>query len=559
MFGKFSDVKYERPDLEAVKAGIAKYMEDFKSAKTYEEAKKFFLDYQHSTEHLETMAEIASVRNTIDKTDEFYDAEMNFYNEELPEFGPITKAADELLLNSPFRAEFEKEYGSLFIKNMEMGQKLTSKAIIPNQIEEAKLCQDYAKAVAVCTTDFHGENCNFYGLLKHMQSTDRAIRKEAFEAWAKMYAEVAPELDEIYSKLTKVRLELANKLGFDSYIDYVYLEKQRYDYKPCDIKNFREAVKKYITPLCRELAEKQKERLGVDEFHYYDEALLFPEGNENPVGTMPEMVQKAKQMYREMSKETGEFFDFMTEHDLFDLESKPGKHMGGYCTFFNELRAPFIFSNFNGTSADVDVLTHEAGHAFEAYAASHNLPLLSMAWSTSEINEIHAMSMEYFAYPWMENFFENADKYRYLHLTDSLRVIPYMVAVDEFQHRVFEKPDMTAEERYAVWHELEQYYLPWRDYDGNEFLEKGGFWMQKQHIFLYPFYYIEYALAQMCTFMYYQKMQEDRAAAWKDYYNLCCAGGSKGYFELLEIGGLKNPFHEENIKSIADMIRAKLL
>ncbi len=559
MFGKFKDVKYERPDLEAVKSSIAKYMEDFKSAKTYEEAKALYLGYQKATEHLETMAEIASVRNTIDKTDEFYDGEMNFYNEELPQFGPLTKAADELLLTSPFRADFEQEYGSLFIKNMEVGQKLQSEAIIPNQIEEAKLSQDYAKAVAVCTTDFHGESCNFYGLLKHMQSTDRAIRKEAFEAWAKMYAEVAPELDKIYTRLTEVRVDLAKKLGFKDYIEYVYLEKARYDYTAADVAKFREAVKKYITPLCEKLIEAQRQRLGVDKVRYYDEALLFPEGNENPVGTMEEQVQKAKQMYREMSKETGEFFDFMTEHELFDLESKPGKHMGGYCTFFNELRAPFIFSNFNGTSADVDVLTHEAGHAFEAFTASKHLPLLNMAWSTSEINEIHSMSMEFFAYPWMESFFENADKYRYLHMTDAVRVIPYMVAVDEFQHRVFENPEMSAEERYAVWHELEQYYMPWRDYDGNEFLEKGGFWMQKQHIFLYPFYYIEYSLAQMCTFMYCKKMEENREEAWADYYRLCCAGGSKGYFELLDIGGLKKPFDEENIKAIAEMLESKLL
>lgn len=425
-------------------------------------------------------------------------------------------------------------------------------------MEEAKLSQEYSKITAQCKCDFDGEECNFYGLLKHLESTDRDERIRAFKAWADMYESVSEKLDEIYSKLTKVRDSMAKKLGFNNYIEYIYLANGRYDYTAEDVAKFRENVRKYITPAVAKLFEEQRKTIGVDKLHYYDEQLTSPTGNANPEGKTEEKVAKAKQMYGEMNAQTKEFFNFMCEHELFDLESKPGKHMGGYCTFLPKYKAPFIFSNFNGTSADVDVLTHEAGHAFQAYSSCKYVPLLSMTWSTAEISEIHSMSMEFFTYPWMDKFFADPDKYRKAHLADALKVIPYMVSVDEFQHRVFEKPDMTADERYAVWSEIEKKYMPWRDYDGNEFLEKGGFWMQKQHIFMYPFYYIEYALAQTCTFQYYARMKKSRAEAWADYYRLCCAGGSRGYLELLDIGNLKVPFDEKVIKKVTDVVMADL-
>jgi M3 family oligoendopeptidase len=178
-----------------------------------------------------------------------------------------------------------------------------------------------------------------------------------------------------------------------------------------------------------------------------------------------------------------------------------------------------------------------------------------MVFPTSEVAEIHSMSMEHFCYPYMESFFgDKADDYRYGHLMDALESIPYMVTVDEFQHRVFENPKMTAKERRQVWHELEATYLPWRDYDGHAFLEEGGFWMQKQHIFLFPFYYIDYALAQICAFEFYGRAKKDWESCWADYYRLCQAGGSKGYFDLLKLAGLSNPFQEGTVQKIVDSL-----
>ena len=232
--------------------------------------------------------------------------------------------------------------------------------------------------------------------------------------------------------------------------------------------------------------------------------------------------------------------------------------MGGYCTSLPGYDAPFIFSNFNGTSADVDVLTHEAGHAFECYTAMRCQPLMSYHYSTSEVNEIHSMAMEFFTYPWMELFFgENADKYRRSHLMLALEVIPYMCCVDEFQHHIYAE-ELDAAGRRRVWRELERQYMPWRDYDGNTFLEGGGFWMQKQHIFLYPFYYIDYALAQTCVFELYGRMKQDRAAAWQDYLRLCRAGGSRGYMELLKVANLHSPFLPGSVEAAVRCVTESL-
>lgn len=553
---KFNEIKYVRPDFKALNKAIKKGISDLKSAKNYQEFKDVYLALNNRSEEMMTMAVVASIRNSIDVNDKFYEDENKAISKASAKMGLLSKKMIKTILDSPYRKDIDQEFGDNLLKTMEIELNLISPKIIFDMLKEVKLTREYSKITATATCDFRGEKCNFYGLLKHMQSTDRVERKEAFEAWAKMYEDISLNLDNIYDKLIKIRLRKAKKLGFDDPIKYFYLNRGRLDYDKEDAKRFKEAVKKEIVPLCQELYDIQAKRLGVDKLHFYDESLVFPEGNAIPIGNKDELVQKALKMYEQLSPQTNEFFHFMVENELFDLETKPGKRMGGYCTFLPAFKAPFIFSNFNGTSADVDVLTHEAGHAFEAYLSSRHLPLSEMVFSTSEINEIHSMSMEHFTYPYMDLFFEDkADKYRYSHLVSSLEVIPYLVSVDEFQQRIYENPGLNAMERRKVWKDIENEFMPWRDYDGNEFLENGGFWMQKQHIFIYPFYYIDYALAQMCAYQFLIKSEDDKKAAFDQYLDLCKLGGSKGYFETLEAAHLLNPFKEENVKEIALKIK----
>ena len=548
---KFKDLQYERPDLKELRGEYKRLLAGFRQAKSFEEADQVFLAMQGLMEKLMTRQTIAHVRNTMNMKDTFYDGEIQFFNKEMPKLMMLVKKVGKALLQSPFRPQMEEKYGTLMFKDMEEQQKLVKLSTILPSIRENKLRTEYSKTAAACSVDFMGEKCNFYGLLRHMQSTDRAERKAAFQAWAGLYESVSGKLDEQYGKLVKLRCGIARRLGFKSYIDYVYLARSRYDYGPEQVAAFREAVRQYITPLCEKMYREQARRLGLEKLEYYDEALVFPDGNAVPIGTPEELTEKARRMYEEMSPETGEYFNFMTEHELFDFVTRENKHLGGYCTFLPDYKAPFIFSNFNGTSADIDVLTHEAGHAFEAYYSSRRLPLASMTFSTSEINEIHSMSMEFFAYPYMERFFgDKTDKYRYAHFCDALKTIPYLVSVDEFQHRVFENPGSGPADWRRYWKEIEGKYMPWRSYDGNAFLEGGGFWMQKQHIFLYPFYYVDYAMAQMGAFSLY-RMQQEGGDAWGSYLKLCAMGGKYGYFETLQRAGIPMPLDPAVVKETA--------
>ena len=552
----FKDLQYERPDLKQLKKQVNRCLARFKAAGSFAEADEAFLEMQRLLEKVYTQNTIASIRNTMNMKDPFYDTEIKFYNRELPKQMLLLKKAIKALLASPFRNRMEEKYGAQLFRNIESRLRLVRLTTILPSIRENNLGTEYSKTAAACSVEFRGEKCNFYGLLRHMQSVDRTERKEAFEAWAKLYEDVSGKLEEQYGRLVRTRCTIAKRLGFSNYIDYAYLSRSRYDYDAKKVAEFREAVRQYITPICEKLFREQAERLGLEKLEWYDESLVYADGNATPVGTPEELIEKARQMYEAMSPETGEYFNFMTAHGLLDLVTRENKHLGGYCTFLPDHKAPFIFSNFNGTSADVDVLTHEAGHAFEAYYASRRLPIMLQITSTSEINEIHSMTMEFFAYPWMERFFgDKADKYRYAHFTDALKTIPYLVSVDEFQHRVFENPGSGPADWRRFWREIEQKYMPWRSYDGNAFLESGGFWMQKQHIFLYPFYYVDYAMAQLDAFAIFRK-QVEGGDAWGSYLKLCGMGGMYGYFETLERAGLPKPLDPETVKEIAAFAEA---
>ena len=442
----FSDVAYQRPDMAELSRSIRTYAAAMGAAASAEEAYQLLVDHKAAMDEYTTMRGLATIRNSIDTRDPFYAEEKAFFDREGPQLNLLLRTANDALLSSPFRPQLEEKLGALFFKNIETSKRFADERVVDDQVRESQITQHYSRVVATAVTTFHGEECNFSRLLKYMQSADRAVRREAFQAWAGLYEKIAPELDEIYDQLVHLRHGMAMKLDFPSFTEMTYLALQRYDYTIADAAAFRQQVREVITPACEKLFARQARRLGVDKLRYYDETLFYPEGNPVPQGTRQELVAKAQRMYREMAPEAGEFFDAMVEHDMFDLDAKPGKRLGGFCSSLHKYRLPFIFANFNGTSADVDVLTHEAGHAFECYLAFRSHPFVEQAFSTSEIAEIHSMTMEHFAYPWMPLFFgDQAEKYRVAHLTDALTTIPYLVSVDEYQHRVFEKPDMTAQ------------------------------------------------------------------------------------------------------------------
>jgi M3 family oligoendopeptidase len=547
---KFSEFQYQRPEMQQVEAKFATFLEKFNSAGSFEEQDVAMEAINQLRSEYESMGQMAYVRHTIDTNDEQYKEEQDYFDETQPIYQGLITKYYQSLVDSKYRNELEEKWGKQLFNMAELSLKTFSPEVIEDLQLENKLASEYTKLIASAKIMFEGEERNLSQLIPFQLSTDRDMRKKANEEKYAFYKENESKLDEIYDKLVKVRTKIAHKLGFKDFVELGYARMNRSDYNAEMVANFREQVKDYIVPVATKLKEKQRVRIGVDQLRYYDEGFSFKTGNAKPKGNPEWIVNNGKQMYAELSPETDTFFTFMIENDLMDLVSKKGKAGGGYCTYISKHASPYIFSNFNGTSGDIDVLTHEAGHAFQVFS-SRQYQVPEYHFPTYEAAEIHSMSMEFFTWPWMNLFFkEDTDKYKFAHLSGSLLFIPYGVTVDEFQHFVYSHPEATPEERKQAWREIEKKYLPHRDYEDNDYLEKGGYWHQQGHVFRNPFYYIDYTLAQICAFQFWKRSNEDGNAAWSDYLSLCQKGGSRSFTELVEVANLMSPFKDGCVQSV---------
>ena len=554
----FNDYKYEHLDLEKIKGDFSELIDSFEKAENVEVQIEAFDKIIKLRNHIETMQTLVSIRHSIDTNDEFYDKENEYMDEISPILFGFTNDFYRVLVNSKFKDKLIKKYEKLLFDLAENTLKIFSNEIIPDAQEENRLSSKYSKLIASAKIDFDGKELNLSQMVPYTQSKDRNVRIEAARKVAQFFAENQEEFDNIYDSLVKVRTKMAEKMGYKNYVEFGYKQLSRLEYDAKMVESYRKQVLENIVPLHTELRKRQEKRLGVEKLRFYDEAIKFNSGNADPHGSPEWILNHGKTMYKELSKETDEFFTFMTENNLLDLLSKKGKMSGGYCTYIPEHKSPFIFANFNGTSHDIDVLTHEAGHAFQVYQ-SRGFDVPEYLWPTYEACEIHSMSMEFLTWPWMNLFFENdTDKYKFIHLSEALLFIPYGVTVDEFQHWVYENPEVTPQERREKWLEIEKKYLPTRDYGEVEELKNGIFWFRQGHIFSSPFYYIDYTLAQVCAFQFWIKSREDREKAWQDYLNLCKLGGSKSFFVLMKSANLKNPFEDGTIAAVIPKIKEYL-
>ncbi|WP_413363943.1 M3 family oligoendopeptidase [Lysinibacillus sp. 3P01SB] len=551
---KFTEYEYKRPDLPAIKEAIRSLIEEFKQAPTVEAQSEVIEKINACRRDFSTQSNLVYIRASIDTADEYYQNARDDIDEMAPELDEVISEYYRALVNSPFRTELEEKWGSQLFDLADNQIKGFSPAVIEKMQKENKLVSEYNKLVASAQIEFDGKTLTLAQLAPYTESTDRTVRKAAREASANFFAEHVEQFDDLYDQLVKLRHEIATTLGYKNYVELGYVHMNRIDYDAKMVASFREQVRQYIVPLVSKLYERQAKRIGVEELKFYDEGLEFLSGNAKPKGDADWIVANGKKMYEELSPETAEFFNYMLDRDLMDLVAKKGKESGGYCTFIENYDSPFIFSNFNGTSGDIDVLTHEAGHAYQVYA-SRNIGIPEYLWPTYESAEIHSMSMEFFTWPWMELFFEeDTDKYKFAHLSGGLIFLPYGVAVDEFQHVVYENPEMTPAERKQAWKEIEAKYLPQRDYDGHPYLESGGLWQRQGHIYASPFYYIDYTLAQICAFQFWKRSREDFEGAWKDYIHLCSLGGSLPFTGLVKEAGLISPFEEGCVESVVGVI-----
>ncbi len=548
----FSDMPYVRPDLDFLGEKIVEQVEALKNARCFAEADRAFAALEKVFCGVETAETLCYIRHSVDTEDPYYTAEKEYLDEAAPRFQELQQGAQKELYDSPWRPDFERKYGSRLFTDMEIQLRSFDPKLIPDMQEENRLTTAYANLMASAQIPFEGQVLTISQLAPYKESTDPQVRRKAWLVQAGFYGEHQQEMDDIYDKLTALRTKMGRALGYEDYVPLGYDRMGRNCYTEADVKKFREAIVAYVVPLAERLYRAQAERLGVPyPMSYADTAPRFLSGNPRPKGTADDVLAAGQKFYHELSEETSAFIDVMFKNELMDVLSRKGKEGGGYCAGIPEYRVPFIFANFNGTQHDVEVLTHEGGHAFAGYTARDIFPR-ELQDPTLESCEIHSMSMEFFAWPWAEDFFgDDADKYRYSHLMGALTFLPYGTMVDHFQHIVYEKPDLTPAQRHEKWKELTAVYMPWIKLD-MPFWGEGKAWQRQHHIYERPFYYIDYCLAQSVALQFWALMQEDRAAAWQRYYELVKLAGTRTYRELVASAGLNDPFEPEGLKAACE-------
>ncbi len=549
---KFSEMKYERPDVGAVKAQLAGLTDRLKAASSYAEAKAVFLEKEEAGKHLSTMGTLASIRHSIDTRDAFYDGEEKFWNAASPELQEYEQAWTAAMLASPFRGDFAAEYGDLMFVNAEIALKSFSPVIIPELQQENDLTTAYEDLLASAQIPFEGKTYTISQLTPFKSDPDDARRLAAWKAEGKWYKDHQAELDRLYDELVKLRDGMGKKLGYEGYTTLGYYRMGRNCYGKEDVEKFRAAVVKYLVPVADQIYRAQAGRLGLPyPLSFADAALEFRSGNPRPQGTADDILAAGKKFYDALSPETSEFFRTMLEGELLDVLSTEGKQGGGYCTSISAYKVPFIFANFNGTQGDVEVVTHEAGHAFSYWMNKDRIPE-EYCWPGMEACEVHSMSMEFFGESFAEDFFgPDATKFRYSHLAGAITFIPYGTMVDHFQHEVYARPQMTPAERHAVWKELLGVYMPWLRLDGDiPFYADGEGWQRQHHIYSSPFYYIDYCLAQTVSLEFWALIRKDPKDAWAHYMAYTRQGGSRTFTDLLKNAGLDSPFEEKCLRGV---------
>ncbi|HLZ66460.1 MAG TPA: M3 family oligoendopeptidase [Aliidongia sp.] len=536
---RFADVTVATPSKESLAVryqAIEALLEQGKRAEAIEAWDKVRREY-------DSWSALVNLRFQQDTADAEAKEARDYADALSPEATGFEVAVKRRLLADADRAGLEKLVGSHAVRLWETDVTTFDPIIAKDLEEEAKLGAHYTEILSAAKLAIDGTTVNLAGIEPFAQALDRETRHRAEQARWAFFAQHGAELDEIYDKLVKLRHGMAVKLGYETYTPLGYRRMRRVDYDAADVARYRDQVAEHVVPLIARVMEARRREHGWDKLQFWDESLTDPAGNPVPAGDHDFLVAQAQTMFDNMDKRLGDFYRLMNEGGFLDLKNREAKAGGGFCTSFPTHGVPFIFANFNGTDHDIKVFTHEMGHAFQNWESRHQ-PGVDYLWPTMEAAEINSMGLEFLSHPQMELMVgpEAADRFRRMHLIDSLAFLPYGVCVDHFQHEIYARPDMTPAERHAVWRELEKRYMPWTDYGDLFYCEKGGRWQAKRHIYYLPFYYIDYTLALCCAMQFWVKSRRDYQGSLAAYVALCGRGGSASFQDLVRSAGLVSPF-----------------
>ena len=555
---KFNEMTYTRPDIGALLARCKELAAKAAAAPDGDALVRLYYEQSEAFAEYNTAANLANIHYTCDTRDAYWKAEQDFFDANGP---AVTNASVEIsraFLANPHVDVLTAKFGTTCVAGMKNAVLGMDDRTVELQQQFNALVSRYQQIYGGALVELDGKQLTIPQLGPYKEDLDPAVRRAAYEAEAGYFDAHRAELDELYGEIVKNLNAQARVMGYHDYSELSYVRMNRIGYGPEEIRKFRDQVANDVVPQLQKVMALRAKRTGIARPTFTDLPIMFKDGNPKPIPGYKARMDAARTMYHELSPETAEFIDFMQDNELFDVESRPGKMSGGYMTSLPSYKAPFIFANWNNTSGDVDVLTHEAGHAFQAWVAAGQGMCQELANPGMESCEIHSMSMEFLTAPWHHLFFGGNErttaKYALAHAEDALTFLPYGCMVDEFQHIVYSNPDLTPDERHAAWKKLEEEYKPHLDYEGDPFMEKGGFWQKQLHIYDTPFYYIDYVLAQTCAMQYKIWMDEDYKAAWQSYLKLCRLSASDFYTEMLKEVGLQVPFEEGCVRTLTEKL-----
>ena len=551
----FKDIEVETPTIEQVTAEYEDINTNLDRATTLAAKQEALQQWENLRRRLDSWTALTSLNFSQDTTNEAFKQAQEYSDELQPKLTALEIAMKRRLLNSKDKAGLESILGKQAFSLWSADVTTFESVIEEDLVQESKLVNQYVQLLASAEIEFQSETVNLSGIRKYTQDSDRQTRYQAEKARWNFFSQHQSQLDSIYAQLVKLRHGMAQKLGYDNYIDLGYKRMQRIDYCEADVESYRNEIVAKVVPLAQKIIAQKAVKLNLEQVMFWDESVFDLQGNPKPQGDHDWMLQQAQQMFDAMHPELGSFFQMMVGGNFLDLKTRPGKAGGGFCTSFPTEGVPYIFANFNGTKGDVEVFTHEMGHAFQAWQ-SRNLPLIDYLWPTLESCEIHSMSLEFLTWSQMDKFFaEDAARFREIHLAESLLFLPYGCAVDHFQHLVYAKPEATPQERNQMWQQMEARYLPWRQYGDLGYPAQGGLWQEKQHIYFSPFYYIDYTLALCCAMQFWVKAEANFNDALTEYIALCQRGGQAPFQELVRSANLVSPFKPGSLADVVEKAR----
>ncbi len=554
----FQDIEASAPDPEGLVDQYAKLNAAYDEAKDAAEREKAVAAWDALRRSVSTWHSLVGLKFNQDTQDAERKAALDFRNELAPKIQEHDLAFIRRVVSGEHAGELSSKYGRQLLDLWDCQSASFDPAIEEELVAESKTASEYVELTSSARFEYKGETLTLSELSKYREHSDRDVRHEVSGMSWGWFEDNAEKLDQIFDRLVGLRVTQAKALGYKNFVELGYKKMSRIDYNQDDVARYRKAVKDFVVPLCSEIRESQRKKLGVDKLMAWDLPVHDPKGNPKPKGDYEFMVKQARAMFDEMGGGLGKFFRVMSDGELMDLKSRKGKAGGGFCTSFPKYGVPYIFANFNGTKGDVEVFTHEMGHAFQCWSSSDDR-IMDTIWPTYEAAEVHSMSLEFLTWPHMEKFFgDDAERFRKLHLTQSLLFLPYGVAVDHFQHLVYERPDATPAERLALWKDMEATYLPEWDHGDLKRAADGGLWQRQRHIYRMPFYYIDYTLAQVCAFQFLRLSRNDPDDAMARYVKLCKRGGEAPFQELVRSAGLRSPFDDGCLEDVVTTAREAL-